>query len=560
MKAYYDRRAPEYDDWYEGTGAVRRAATGPAWHEMVDAPRRCAAGTAAGADARRRVRHGLRDALAAGRVTGIDQSARMLADRGASGCPRRASSSATPRAPVRRRLVRARRDDALLRPPGGGRARALPGRGAAGRAGARRGRLRAPRDVEPEEWQERVLNDGSRWTVYKRYFTPDGLLGGARRRRTISRRAGGSSPWSRRDDAPLGGGRARDRNRTRGRFRARRRGVAGHATSGRLGRGAARRAPAPAHPPLVRGNRTLSHSRRALGGRRVRRRARVDRPRRAGRGAARPTSLRSSARSRSPRRTCGSEPTPARSCTTSRPGCSRTRRRSARTVTSSASASPASGWRCASPGDAAALVVPLARLAPARQRRLPVVRRGRLPARLVAGVRRADRASARTCSGRRRASSRARSGARGAVAPGRRFAAGWSSTRRRSTRPSTARRSRAAIRGGPRRGAATARRRRASRSSALSGASWELRLLRPELVVPVGGLAIRRLLGRTDLASRRRRALRARRRGSDPAAPSVRRERLAQRSREPRAARARARARAGDSRSTVTRAANPGSV
>ncbi len=31
-------------------------------------------------------------------------------------------------------------------------------------------------DVEPEEWQERVLNDGSRWTVYKRYFTPDGLL------------------------------------------------------------------------------------------------------------------------------------------------------------------------------------------------------------------------------------------------------------------------------------------------------------------------------------------------------------------------------------------------
>jgi ubiquinone/menaquinone biosynthesis C-methylase UbiE len=30
--------------------------------------------------------------------------------------------------------------------------------------------------VEPEEWQERVLHDGSRWTVYKRYFTPDGLL------------------------------------------------------------------------------------------------------------------------------------------------------------------------------------------------------------------------------------------------------------------------------------------------------------------------------------------------------------------------------------------------
>jgi demethylmenaquinone methyltransferase/2-methoxy-6-polyprenyl-1,4-benzoquinol methylase len=38
-------------------------------------------------------------------------------------------------------------------------------------------------DVEPEETQERVLNDGSRWTVLKRYFTGGGLaeeLGGGR--------------------------------------------------------------------------------------------------------------------------------------------------------------------------------------------------------------------------------------------------------------------------------------------------------------------------------------------------------------------------------------------
>jgi demethylmenaquinone methyltransferase/2-methoxy-6-polyprenyl-1,4-benzoquinol methylase len=35
--------------------------------------------------------------------------------------------------------------------------------------------------VEPEQWQERVLNDGSRHQVYKRYFTGDQLaaeLGG----------------------------------------------------------------------------------------------------------------------------------------------------------------------------------------------------------------------------------------------------------------------------------------------------------------------------------------------------------------------------------------------
>jgi demethylmenaquinone methyltransferase/2-methoxy-6-polyprenyl-1,4-benzoquinol methylase len=32
-------------------------------------------------------------------------------------------------------------------------------------------------DVEPEERQERVLNDGSCWEVYKRYFEPEALAG-----------------------------------------------------------------------------------------------------------------------------------------------------------------------------------------------------------------------------------------------------------------------------------------------------------------------------------------------------------------------------------------------
>ena len=31
-------------------------------------------------------------------------------------------------------------------------------------------------DVEPVEWQERILNDGSRWQVYKRYFRPEELV------------------------------------------------------------------------------------------------------------------------------------------------------------------------------------------------------------------------------------------------------------------------------------------------------------------------------------------------------------------------------------------------
>jgi ubiquinone/menaquinone biosynthesis C-methylase UbiE len=30
--------------------------------------------------------------------------------------------------------------------------------------------------VGPEEWQSRVLQDGTRWTIYKRFFTPEVLL------------------------------------------------------------------------------------------------------------------------------------------------------------------------------------------------------------------------------------------------------------------------------------------------------------------------------------------------------------------------------------------------
>jgi hypothetical protein len=34
----------------------------------------------------------------------------------------------------------------------------------------------AREDVPPEQHQERVLNDGSRHVVYKRYFTPERLI------------------------------------------------------------------------------------------------------------------------------------------------------------------------------------------------------------------------------------------------------------------------------------------------------------------------------------------------------------------------------------------------
>ena len=44
-----------------------------------------------------------------------------------------------------------------------------------------KGRKKKDTDTSIEEHQERILKDGSRWEVYKRYFTPEGLaveLGG----------------------------------------------------------------------------------------------------------------------------------------------------------------------------------------------------------------------------------------------------------------------------------------------------------------------------------------------------------------------------------------------
>ena len=56
---------------------------------------------------------------------------------------------------------------------------------------------------------------------------------------------------------------------------------------------------------------------------------------------------------------------------------------------------------------------------------------------------------------------------------------------------------------------------------------WELELLRPRLIVTVGGLALRRLLGLHVADAVRRRALRAGRHAGRPAPAPVRRERLA---------------------------------
>jgi ubiquinone/menaquinone biosynthesis C-methylase UbiE len=175
VKEYYDTRAPEYDEWYEGTGRFAERDR-PAWnellHELADTIRALppartldvACGT------------GYATSWLPGEITGLDQSANMLA-------------IAAERLPDAHFV----QGDALALPfaddsfdrvttmsfyghlEGDDRERFL--------AEARRvgkelvvvdAALRD--DTEPEEQQERILNDGSRWTVYKRYFRADELL------------------------------------------------------------------------------------------------------------------------------------------------------------------------------------------------------------------------------------------------------------------------------------------------------------------------------------------------------------------------------------------------
>jgi ubiquinone/menaquinone biosynthesis C-methylase UbiE len=180
VRAYYDRRAPEYDDWWLGTG-LHADRDRPGWHEEVEAligalgalpPARTldvACGT------------GFLTQHLPGQVVGLDQSDSMLEiarDRVPGASFVRGNGIELPfpdkafdrvftghfyghleEADRQRFLAEARRVagelvvvDSALRP-----------------------------EHEPVEVQERVLKDGSRWEVYKRYFSAEKLareLGG----------------------------------------------------------------------------------------------------------------------------------------------------------------------------------------------------------------------------------------------------------------------------------------------------------------------------------------------------------------------------------------------
>ena len=180
MRAYYDRRAREYDEWYEGTGKFA-ARELPHWHEEVDE----VIGVLAGLPPARVLDVACGTAFLTrhlrGEITALDQSEAM-------------AEIARERMPEATVVV----GNAFDLPfEDGAFDRVLTGHFYGHLLGDDRERFLgearrvAPElvvvdsklrdDTEPEEWQERVLNDGSRHRIYKRYFTSDELaeeLGG----------------------------------------------------------------------------------------------------------------------------------------------------------------------------------------------------------------------------------------------------------------------------------------------------------------------------------------------------------------------------------------------
>ena len=175
MKTYYDRRAPEYDDWVYGTGLFTTRDR-PGWHEERE---RLQAALAALPPARTldvACGTGWLTQHLPGEIVGLDASESML-------------EIARERVPHGEFVV----GDAFELPfVDGSFGRLLTGHFYGHLEEEQRVRFleearRVARelvvvdsalrdDVRPVEHQERVLNDGSRWEVYKRYFTAAELV------------------------------------------------------------------------------------------------------------------------------------------------------------------------------------------------------------------------------------------------------------------------------------------------------------------------------------------------------------------------------------------------
>ncbi|MEP6910479.1 MAG: class I SAM-dependent methyltransferase [Actinomycetota bacterium] len=169
MKAYYDARAPEYDDWVYGLGLFADRDR-PGWDDERERLEQSLAALPAVRTLDVACGTGWLTQHLPGEIVGLDASASML-------------EIARERVPEGEFLV----GDALSLPfADGSFDRLLTGHFyghleeperlqfvAEARRAARELIVvdsRLHEGVEPVEWQDRVLLDGSRWDVYKRYF------------------------------------------------------------------------------------------------------------------------------------------------------------------------------------------------------------------------------------------------------------------------------------------------------------------------------------------------------------------------------------------------------
>ena len=170
VKAYYDRRAPEYDDWWLGLGRFDGLER-PGWDDDVEALQRTVAGLPPARTLDVGCGTGFLTAHLRGDVVGVDQSRRMLEI-----ASRRVPHVDFVRADALESLPFA--DGAFERLFTGhfyGHLQAEERERFLGEARRVASELvivdSAVRpDRAHEETQERILDDGSRWSVYKRYF------------------------------------------------------------------------------------------------------------------------------------------------------------------------------------------------------------------------------------------------------------------------------------------------------------------------------------------------------------------------------------------------------
>jgi ubiquinone/menaquinone biosynthesis C-methylase UbiE len=182
VKAYYERRAPEYDDWYLGTGRFADRDR-PGWSKELDELRATLETMPPARTLDVACGTGFLTRHLPGEIVGLDQSEAMLGEARAQ-APNatylQGDALELPfpddefdrvfTASFYGHLENADRETFLRE------ARRVAAELVVADAAARP-------DVDPEERQERILNDGSRWEVYKRYFDPDelaGELGGGR--------------------------------------------------------------------------------------------------------------------------------------------------------------------------------------------------------------------------------------------------------------------------------------------------------------------------------------------------------------------------------------------